>query len=130
MKSIEKVITLFVILLCLSVTLFNISHIYLTFIPVGKGSEAWIEDYSIEELDDNYRFNWSIVVNNLYDYDKPFTYFVEFFENGNSFKYFIDSFILKASEISHILESIILSNIPEMVKIKIENGSEDINLNV
>ena len=131
MRSLENLISLFVVILCLIVSLFNISHIYLTFIPVGQGTEAWIEDYTLEEVNDNFQFNISTSITNMYDYDKPFTLFIEFFdEEGNSFRYFFDSFIIKSSETIQKASTMFLTSFPNQILIKIGNGAEEINLHI
>jgi len=130
MKSIENIISLFVVLLCLLVSLFNVSYIHLTFIPVGEGSEAWIEDYVVENIDDQINIVVSIGIKNLYDYDKPFTYFIEVFSESNSMGYFFDSIVISSSNIFYSSNSIYLQEIPDYFVIKISNGSDDIYLDI
>ena len=130
MKSIENIISLFVILLCLSVSLFNLSYIHLTFIPVGEGSEAWIEDYVVENIDDQIKITATIGIRNLYDYDKPFTYLIEVFSESNSIGYFFDSIVIAPSNVFYSSSSIYLQEIPDYFFIKISNGSDDIYLEI
>ena len=98
---------------------------------MGQGSEAWIEDYSLEEVNDNFQFNLSTSITNMYDYDKPFTLFIDFHdEDGNSFRYFFDSFIIKSSETIQKTSTMVLASFPNQILIKIGNGFEEINLHI
>lgn len=116
--KLDKIIFISIVLIFALSTSWNLLIFSNTFIPKGEGTEAWINDLTIEKVEDKHNIHLSFSIKNVNYYDKPILYEISFHNSTIDSAYSLGHTIVDAESTLEVTNYFILEE--KFDKIKIE----------